>query len=138
MEQTLLIIKPNAVEDHHIGAIITILEENKVVIKNIKMETLGRDRAEEFYSIHRGKPYFFRLIDFMTSGPVVELLLEREDCINFIRNLIGATDPMNADEGTIRKLYGRNVTQNAAHASDSVENARREIQFVFNKECLCN
>jgi nucleoside-diphosphate kinase len=134
MEQTLLIIKPNAVEDHNIGAIITILEENKVVIKNIKMETLGRDRAEEFYSIHRGKPYFLRLIDFMTSGPVVELLLEREDCINFIRILIGSTDPMNAAEGTIRKLYGRNVTQNAAHASDSVENAQREIQFIFNKD----
>lgn len=134
MEQTLLILKPNVVEDHNIGAIITILEKNGIIIKKMKMETLTKSRAEEFYEIHKEKPFYSRLVDFMISGPIVELLLEHENCVQVIRKLMGETDPGKAAEGTIRKLYGRNVTQNAAHASDSIENAKRELQFIFDNE----
>jgi nucleoside-diphosphate kinase len=133
MEQSLVIIKPNVVHDRKIGEIISMLENNGLIIKQMKMESLERERIERFYEIHRDRPFFVRLINYMTSGPVVELVVEGENCIEFTRKLIGDTDPQIAAEGTIRKKYGRNVTENAVHASDSVETARREIKFMFDE-----
>lgn len=131
MERTLLLIKPNVVEKGGIGAVISALEEKGLVIRDMKMETLSRERAQEFYSIHRGKPFFDALIKFMTSGPIVEMVLERENCMAFVRTVIGSTDPAEAGEGTIRKRFGESVTRNAVHASDSRETAEREIAFLF-------
>ena len=133
MEQTLLIIKPNAVEDHNIGKIITIMEQKGLTIKNMKMETFTKERAEGFYDIHRGKPFFDRLIEFMTSGPIVLMVLEHENCVEYIREIIGATDPDKASEGTIRKLFARSLTENAVHASDSPGNALKEISYIFDE-----
>jgi len=131
MERTLLIIKPNVVEKCQVGAVISALEKKELIIRNMKMERLSRKRAEEFYEIHRGKPFFERLIDFMTSGPVVPMVLEHRDGVNYARDVIGCTNPQEAAEGTIRKKFGQDVTRNAVHASDSPENAAREIAFFF-------
>ena len=133
MGQTLFIIKPDAIEDRHVGAIISILERNGIVIKRIKMETLTKKRAEDLYDVHRGKPFYEKLVKFMMSGPVIEMILEHENCIEYIREIIGATDPQKAAEGTIRRLFARNLTENAVHASDSVENARKEITCIFDE-----
>ena len=88
MEQTLFNIKPDAIEDHHVGAILSILEKKGMVIKNIKMETLTKKRAEGLYDIHRGKPFFEKLVKFMTSRPVIEMILEHEDCVNYTREIV--------------------------------------------------
>jgi len=133
MGQTLFIIKPDAIEDRQVGAIISILERNGIVIKRIKMETLTRKRAEDLYNVHRGKPFYEKLVKFITSGPVIEMILEHENCVEYIREIIGATDPQKAAEGTIRRLFARNLTENAVHASDSVENARKEITCIFDE-----
>ena len=133
MGQTLFVIKPDAIEDHHVGAIISILEKKGIVIKKIKMETLTKKRAEGLYDVHRGKPFFEKLVEFMTSGPVIEMILEHENCVEYTREIVGATDPQKAAEGTIRRLFARNLTENAIHASDSVENARKEIVYIFDK-----
>ncbi|MFC1489915.1 nucleoside-diphosphate kinase [Candidatus Latescibacterota bacterium] len=132
MGQSLLIIKPNAVADNNIGAIISILEKKGLAIKNMKMDTFTKERAEGFYEIHRGKPFYEKLVAFMTSGPIVQLSLEHENCVEYVREIIGATDPANAAEGTIRKLYAKSLTENAVHASDSDENAEIEISYIFN------
>ena len=131
MERTLFIIKPNAVRKNQIGEIISIIERNGLHIKKINMEQLSLEKAGEFYSVHRGKPFYEKLLDFMTSGPVVEMVLEHENCVEFVRKLIGCTDPSKAEPGTIRKMYAENVTVNAVHASDSPENAAAEIKFMF-------
>ncbi len=131
MEQTLFVIKPDAIEDKHVGAIISIIEKKGIVIKKIKMETLTKKRAEGLYDVHRGKPFFEKLVEFMTSGPVIEMILEHENCVEYTREIVGATDPQKAAEGTIRRLFARNLTENAIHASDSVENARKEIVYIF-------
>jgi len=131
MEQTLLTIKPDAIEDRHAGEIISIIEKKGITIKNIKMETLSKDRAEGFYKIHRGQPFFKRLIEFMVSGPIIAIVLEHNNCVEYVREILGATDPKEAAEGTMRQLFARNVTQNAVHASDSIENAKTEISFIF-------
>jgi nucleoside-diphosphate kinase len=133
MEQTLFIIKPDAIEDRHIGAIISILEEKGIVIKRMKMETLTKKRAEGLYNVHRGKPFFDKLVEFITSGPIIEMILEHKNCVEYVREINGATDPQKAANGTIRKLFARNLTENAVHASDSVENARKEISYIFDK-----
>ena len=133
MGQTLFIIKPDAIEDRHVGAIISILERNGIVIKRIKMETLTKKRAEDLYDVHRGKPFYEKLVKFITSGPVIEMILEHENCVEYIREIVGATDPQKAAEGTIRRLFARNLTENAVHASDSVENARKEITCIFDE-----
>jgi len=133
MGQTLFVIKPDAIEDHHAGAIISILEKKGIVIKKIKMETLTRKRAEGLYDVHRGKPFFEKLVEFMTSGPIIEMILEHENCVEHTREIVGATDPQKAAEGTIRRLFARNSTENAVHASDSVENARKEIVYIFDE-----
>jgi len=133
MEQTLLTIKPDAIEDRHAGEIISIIEKKGITIKNMKMETLSKERAEGFYKIHRSQPFFERLIEFMISGPIIAIILEHDNCVEYVREIIGATDPKEAAKGTIRRLFARNVTQNAVHASDSVKNAKTEISFIFGK-----
>ncbi|MFC1693521.1 nucleoside-diphosphate kinase [Candidatus Latescibacterota bacterium] len=131
MEQTLLLIKPNVIEDNKIGAVISVLEEKGIVINNMRIETLTRKRAEGFYEIHRGKPFFENLVKFMTSGPVIELILEHENCVEYVRQVIGNTDPEKAEPGTIRRMFARSLTENAVHASDSADTAKREIAFIF-------
>ena len=131
MEQTLLIIKPDTIEDHHVGDIISIIEKKGIIIKKIKMETFSKERAEGLYGIHRDQPFFGRLIEFMVSGPIIAIVLEHNNCVEYVREIAGATDPKEAAEGTIRQLFARNVTYNAVHASDSIENAKTEISFIF-------
>ena len=133
IEQTLSIIKPNAVKDGNIGAIITLLENNNLNIKQLKMITLNEELATEFYAEHKGKGFFQELLDFMMSGEIVVLMLEGEDVISRYRLLMGATNPNNADKGTIRALFGSktDLTQNAVHGSDCMESAKRELGLFF-------
>ncbi len=133
MERTLLIIKPEAVREHHLGEIISIIEDRGLTIVNIKMELFTRKRAEGFYEVHRGQTFFEPLIDFMLTGPVVQLILEHENCVQYVRDIVGITDPEKAAAGTIRKKFGKTVRINAVHASDSVENAAWEIDYIFNQ-----
>ncbi len=132
LQRTLSIIKPDAVKKNVIGKIVSILEENNIKIIAMKMVTLTRKQAEGFYYVHKEKPFFNSLIDFMTSGPVVLMILEGENVIEKYRNLMGATNPENADEGTIRKLYATDIEQNAVHGSDAVETADFETKYFFN------
>ena len=136
MSKALLLIKPNAVRKNKIGAILAELEGNGLAITDMKMITFSMNQAQEFYAVHKGKPYFERHITFMTSGPVVAAVLECENCVEYVRTIIGNTDPAKAAAETIRKLYGDTVTHNAVHASDSEESACKEIALLFNSECL--
>ena len=131
IQRTLSIIKPNAVKKNKIGLIIALLEEAKLKVVEIKMITLSVEKAESFYSEHKGKPFFNELIAFMTSGPVVIMALEGEDAINTNRKIMGATNPAEALEGTIRAKYGDSMTENAVHGSDGLESASRELKFFF-------
>jgi nucleoside-diphosphate kinase len=131
LERTLSIIKPDAVEKHHIGDILARLEREGFVVKALKRIHLTRSDAEGFYAEHRGRGFFDELVTFMSRGPIVVLALEREDAVAKYREVIGATDPAKAAEGTIRKLYGASVGENAAHGSDKVETAAREIGYFF-------
>lgn len=133
MNRTLLLIKPDGVKKRVVGKIISMVEENKFCIKNIKMKRWSRKEAEGFYHIHRGKPFFERLINFMISGPVIGLLLEKENAVRDLRKLVGKTDPKEAEPGTIRALFGTDVTVNTVHASDSEESASFEINYFFNE-----
>jgi nucleoside-diphosphate kinase len=130
-ERTLAIIKPDAVVKNRIGVILSHLEAAGFEIREMRMEWLGPERAREFYAIHAGRPFFDSLVRFMTGGPCVPLVLEREEAVAGLRATIGATDPAQAEEGTVRRLYAESVERNAIHASDSPENARREIEFFF-------
>lgn len=131
LERTLSIIKPNAVEDHHAGAIIQRFEEEGFRIVALKMVQLSQQQAEGFYAVHKQRPFFHDLVKFMTRSKVVIMVLEREEAIAKYREVIGATDPAKAAEGTIRKLYGRNVEENAVHGSDAVATAQFEIGWFF-------
>ena len=130
-QRTLSIIKPNAVKKNKIGLIIALLEEAKLKVVEVKMITLSVEKAESFYSEHKGKPFFNELIAFMTSGPLVIMALEGEDAINTNRKIMGATNPAEALEGTIRAKYGDGMTENAVHGSDGLESASRELKFFF-------
>ncbi|MCE5249226.1 nucleoside-diphosphate kinase [bacterium] len=134
MDRTLLLVKPNVVRIHKIGAVLDALEEKGLVIRDMRMLTLTRERAETFYAIHRGKSFYDRLVTFMTSGPIVAVILEHENCVEYVRSVIGNTDPEKAAKGTIRKLYGLSITENAVHASDSNENAEKEISIMFGRQ----
>lgn len=131
LERTLSMIKPDAVEKNKTGAIIARLEEEGFVIKAMKRVHLSRREAEGFYAEHSARGFFDELCTFMSRGPIVIMALEREDAIAKYREVIGATDPAKAAEGTIRKLYGANVGENAVHGSDKVETAAREIGYWF-------
>ncbi len=131
MNQTLTIIKPDAVSRGLAGKILAHLEADGFRIRAIRMMHLTEAQAREFYAVHRERPFYDSLVRFMTSGPVIPAILERDDAVAQLRLTIGATDPAEADEGTVRKLYAESKERNAIHASDSDENARREARFFF-------
>ncbi len=128
---TFAIIKPNAVRTGKSGPVLAMINEAGFEISAMKMIMLTIPQAEEFYEIHKEKPFFESLVEFMTSGPVIVLILKRENAVEEFRKLIGNTDPEKAEPGTIRKLYAVSVTMNAVHGSDSDENAQREADFFF-------
>jgi nucleoside-diphosphate kinase len=131
MNRTLAIVKPDAVASGKAGKIVAHLEEKGFRVLGMKMARLTRDQAGEFYAVHRERPFYGELVDFMTSGACVPIALERADAVSTLREVIGATDPAEAVEGTIRKLYAESKGRNAIHASDSDENAAREVAFFF-------
>ena len=131
LQSTLSIIKPDAMEAGKAGAIIARLVEEGFSIKGMKQLQLTRAQAEGFYEVHRERPFFEELTTFMSRGPIVVMALEAEGAIEKYRAVIGATDPAKADDGTIRKLYGANVGENAVHGSDAPETAKIEIGYFF-------
>lgn len=133
MEQTLSIIKPDAVKKGVIGQIIARFEENGLRIAAAKKVQLSEDDAKKFYEVHKERPFYGDLVEFMTSGPVVTMVLEGEDAVAKNRKLMGATNPKEADKGTIRADFADSIDANAVHGSDSLENAKNEIAFFFAK-----
>jgi|TARA_B100001540_G_C15749042_1_gene616022 nucleoside-diphosphate kinase len=131
-EQTLSIIKPDAVERNLVEKIKAKFLANKLNIKNQKKIQISKEEAAEFYKIHQTKPFFDRLCNYLSSGPIVVMILEGENAINLNRKLMGATDPQKAEDGTIRKEFGISIDKNSVHGSDSEDNAKKEIQFFFN------
>ncbi|MCA1756407.1 MAG: nucleoside-diphosphate kinase [Bacteroidales bacterium] len=128
---TFAIIKPNAVRNKHTGPILARINEAGFNIAAMKMLSMSRLQAEAFYDVHRGKPFFDGLVEFMSSGPVVVMILKAENAVEEFRKLIGNTDPAKAEEGTIRRLFAASLQMNAIHGSDSPENARKEAGFFF-------
>ena len=130
-QRTLSIIKPDAVSKNVIGKIISRFEDNGLKIVAGKLLSLSEEMAAGFYAEHEGRPFFKAFIEFMTSGPIFVQVLEGEDAVIKNRELMGATNPKDAEEGTIRKKYGISIDKNSVHGSDSVENAKIEIDFFF-------
>lgn len=128
---TLGIIKPDAVASAKTGAILAHLQQAGFTLRAARLVRLTRSEAEAFYEIHRGRPFYQELVAFMTSGPCLPMVLEREDAVTHMRTVIGATDPAEAAPGTVRKLFAESKGKNAIHASDSGENAAREVAFFF-------
>lgn len=133
MERTLTIIKPECVEESHIGDVISRIERGGFQIKAIRMLNLSRSDAEIFYEVHKERPFYGELTEYMSGGPVVVMVLEKENCIQEFRRFIGATNPAEAAPGTIRADYGKNIQNNCVHASDEPKNADREISFFFSE-----
>jgi len=131
MEQTLSIIKPDAVERNLIENIKSIFTKNNLTIKEDKKIHITKEEAAEFYKVHQSKPFYDDLCAYLSSGPIVVMILEGENAVVHNRKLMGATDPKNAEENTIRKLYGISIDKNSVHGSDSVDNAKKEISFFF-------
>lgn len=131
MERTFAIIKPDAVKARNVGGIINMIEKAGFDILAMNKVALNKDKAETFYAVHKDKPFFGEIAEFMTSGPVVVMVLEKENGIKAWRDLMGATDPAQAEKGTIRKEFGANIGNNAVHGSDSAENAVIEIKQFF-------
>jgi nucleoside-diphosphate kinase len=131
MERTFAIIKPDAVARHLAGDILKRIEENGLRVVGLRLTQLSRSEAESFYSVHKERPFYKSLCDYMTSGPVIVLVLACEGAIKRWRDLMGATDPAKAAAGTIRKDFGQNVELNATHGSDAPETAANEIAFFF-------
>ncbi len=131
MDQTFAIIKPDAVKAGNTGAILSMIEQAGFKIRGMKMIRLTKQQAEAFYEVHRERPFYAGLVTFMTEGPVVALVLERENAIKHWRDTMGATNPANAAPGTIRKLYAESIERNAVHGSDAPETAAVEIPFFF-------
>jgi nucleoside-diphosphate kinase len=136
MKRTLAIVKPDAVASGKAGKILAHLEEAGFLVRGLKMVRLTSVQAQEFYAVHRERPFFEPLVAFMTSGPCIPIVLESEGAVPRLREVIGSTDPAEAAEGTVRKLYAENKERNAIHASDSDENAAREIAFFFSSQEL--
>jgi len=134
MERTLLIVKPDGVVRGLIGEVISRVERKGLKIIALKMMKLSREKAEELYSVHKGKAFFPELINHITSAPIVAMILEGKNAIQIVRNMIGATDPSKANPGTIRGDYALTITKNVVHAADSPENAEREINVIFGTE----
>jgi nucleoside-diphosphate kinase len=131
VERTLSLIKPDAVAKNNMGAIMQMLEEGELRIVCAKMVRLNRSQAEGFYAVHKERPFFGSLCDFMTSGPIMALVLEGEGAIAKYRGIMGATNPAEAAEGTIRKRFASNIERNACHGSDAPETAAVEIPYFF-------
>lgn len=132
-EYTFSIIKPNAVRTGKTGPILAMINEGGFEIAAIKMVQMTTQQAESFYEIHRDKSFFPELVEFMTSGPVVVMILKHKNAVDEFRKLIGATDPAKAEPGTIRKIFAVSLKMNAVHGSDSDENAKREANFFFSE-----
>ena len=130
-DRTFAIIKPDAVKNRNVGEILTIIEQNGFRIVTLKMLRIAKPEAEAFYAVHKDRPFFPGLVTFMTEGPVVVMVLEREDAIARWRDVMGATNPANAAEGTIRKRFAENIERNCVHGSDAPETAAQEIPFFF-------
>ena len=130
-EQTLSIIKPDAVDRNLIDEIKSIFIKNNLMIKENKKIHITKEEAAEFYKVHQTKPFYDDLCSYLSSGPIVVMILEGENAVAHNRKLMGATDPKNAEENTIRKLYGLSIDKNSVHGSDSVDNAKKEINFFF-------
>jgi nucleoside-diphosphate kinase len=131
IEQTLSIIKPDAVERNLTEEIKNIFTKNNLKIKDSKKIHIGKDEAAEFYKVHQSKPFYNDLCEYLSSAPIVVIILEGENAMLTNRKLMGATNPKDAEENTIRKLYGISIDKNSVHGSDSVENAKKEIDFFF-------
>ena len=134
MNRTFSIIKPDATKRNITGAINKLIEANNIRIVAQKRIQLSKEKAEKFYGIHKDKPFFSDLIEYMTSEPVVIQVLEAENVVNKYRDVMGSTNPENAEDGTIRKEFGLNIQENSVHGSDSLENAKLEIEFFFNPD----
>ena len=134
--RTFTIIKPDSVRKGNFGKIISRLEAEGFRILGLKKVSLGRKQAEGFYAVHRERPFFPSLVEYMTSGPVYVAALERDNAVPHLRQVMGATDPKKADQGTVRAEFGESIEQNAIHGSDSDENAQIEIAFFFSESEL--
>ena len=132
LERTLSIIKPDAVERELETEIKKIFLDNKLNIVDSKKIQISKEEAEEFYKVHQTKPFYEKLCSYLSSGPIIVIILDGENAIQKNRDLMGATDPKKAKDGTIRKLYGISIDKNSVHGSDSLENAKAEIDFFFN------
>ena len=132
-EQTLSIIKPDAVERNLENKIKYFYENNNLKILKSKKVQISKQEAEEFYKIHQTKPFYNKLCNYLSSGPIIVMILEGENSISKNREIMGATDPLKAKEGTLRKIYGTSIDKNSVHGSDSLDNATKEINFFFNK-----
>ena len=130
-EQTLSIIKPDAVERNLDSEIKSFFEKNNLKIIKSKKVKISKEEASEFYKIHQTKPFYSDLCNYLSSGPIIVMILEGENAVSKNRQLMGATDPTKADEGTLRKMYGLSIDKNSVHGSDSVSNAKVEINFFF-------
>ncbi|HSF40576.1 MAG TPA: nucleoside-diphosphate kinase [Thermoanaerobaculia bacterium] len=133
MEMTLAILKPDTVEAGNAGKVLAHLEKEGFKIRAIKQVRLTQAQAQAFYEVHKERPFYGSLVEFMTSGPVVPVALERENAVPQLRQVMGATDVAKAEEGTVRKLYGTSIERNAIHGSDSPENAAIELSFFFSR-----
>ena len=131
IEQTLSIIKPDAVERNLENKIKDYFKKNNLKISKIKKVKISKEEASEFYKIHQTKPFYGKLCNYLSSGPIVVMILEGENAISKNRQLMGSTDPMKAEKGTLRKMYGFSIDKNSVHGSDSIENAKIEINFFF-------
>ena len=132
-EQTLSIIKPDAVERNLENKIKSFYENNNLKILKSKKVQISKEEAEEFYKIHQTKQFYDKLCNYLSSGPIIVMILEGENSISKNREIMGATDPLKAKEGTLRKIYGVSIDKNSVHGSDSLDNATKEINFFFNK-----
>ena len=133
VQQTLSIIKPDAVERNLAEKIKKIFTENRLNIKDSKKIQITKEEAAEFYKVHQAKPFYNDLCSYLSSGPIVVMILEGEDAVSANRKLMGATNPKDAEDNTIRKLYGISIDKNSVHGSDSPDNAKKEIEFFFKK-----
>ena len=133
MNRTLSIIKPDATKRNITGAINKTIEDNNLIIVAQKMIKLSKEKAEGFYSVHKDRPFFNDLIEYMTSGPVIIQVLQGQNAVTEYRKIMGATNPENAEKGTIRSQFALNIQENSVHGSDSEENAKIEIDYFFNE-----
>ena len=133
IEQTLSIVKPDAVERNLENRIKSFFKEKKLEILKSKKVQITKVEAAEFYKVHQTKPFYQNLCNYLSSGPIVVMVLEGEGAVSKNRQIMGATDPLKADKGTLRKMYGLSIDKNSVHGSDSVKNAKTEIGFFFNK-----